>query len=478
MKPNRTLFGKSVSDPYDAAILTLISIVVYSIFLRENYGGLLSTQGYSGEMRPKMSRGINIGNALEAPKEGMWGVYIKDEYFSIIREAGFDTVRIPIRWSAHAEEETPYKISDEFFKRVDHVINKALEQNLTVIINVHHYEEIMRDPLGHRERFLALWRQISERYKDYPEGLCFELLNEPHDALTSELWNDLLLHAIKIIRESNPTRKIIVGPVGWNSVYNLRDLVLPPDKNMIVTFHLYTPFEFTHQGAEWVNPSPPVGKKWLGTESEQKQIRDELDIAVKWAMEHGNIPLLLGEFGAYSKADMDSRVRWTYFVAREAEKRNIAWCYWEFCSGFGAYDPKAERWRAELLNALIPKIGMYYVSADTEYGSISGSGWYYEGKYATIKLERTEFGFLILEVFDHFEGLNPEKDRIIDERTVEIYVDGPREVKAIWKKDYTRLILVIGVIGVMCALLILHFKIPKIFSYIPLKIRVKFKNKK
>jgi endoglucanase len=32
-----------------------------------------------------MQRGINIGNALEAPREGEWRVYIRDEYFRIIR---------------------------------------------------------------------------------------------------------------------------------------------------------------------------------------------------------------------------------------------------------------------------------------------------------------------------------------------------------------------------------------------------------
>ncbi|MEM4229169.1 MAG: cellulase family glycosylhydrolase [Thermoproteota archaeon] len=139
----------------------------------------------------RMRRGINIGNALEAPREGEWGVYIRDEYFKIIKEAGFDTVRIPIRWSAHAENSPPYRIDEAFFKRVDWVVNKSLEQHLTTIINIHHYEEIMQDPLGHRDRFKALWSQISEHYKGYPETLFFELLNEPYGELTDEKWNML-----------------------------------------------------------------------------------------------------------------------------------------------------------------------------------------------------------------------------------------------------------------------------------------------
>lgn len=66
-------------------------------------------------------------------------------------------------------------------------------------------------------------------------------------------------------------------------------------------------------------------------------------------------PLYLGEFGAYEKADLDSRVRWTNFVARESEKRNIPWAYWEFNSGFGVYDDFKKEWKVELLQALIPE---------------------------------------------------------------------------------------------------------------------------
>ena len=404
---------------------------VYNFKNEENYSEI------------EMRRGINIGNALEAPNEGDWGVYIKDDYFRIIREAGFDTVRIPIRWSNHAEYHPPYKIEDSFFRRVDWVVNRSLEQGLITIINIHHYNEIIQNPSEQKDRFISLWKQISEHYKDYPKTLCFELLNEPNEALTSSIWNEFIKEVVEVIRRTNPTRKLIVGPTDWNSVYKLGELVIPEDdRNIVVTFHLYTPFEFTHQGAEWVEPSPPVGRRWTGTEPEKRQIIDELDIATRWAAEHNNVSLLLGEFGAYSKADMASRVRWTYFVAREAERRNIAWCYWEFCSGFGAYDPEENDWREELLNALIPVGEKYYISLDTEYGSASGSGWYEEGSHATLIMNETNFGLLVQNVFDHFEGLEPG-DKLLDAKTVEVYVNGQRTIRAIWRRDYTRVLLIL-----------------------------------
>jgi endoglucanase len=174
-------------------------------------------------------RGINLGNALEAPFEGQWGVVIKDEYFKLIKDAGFDHVRIPIRWNAYADYKPPYTINPYIFERVDHVINEAFKNGLYVIINIHHYEEIMQEPEKHKERFLKLWEQIADHYKNYPESLYFELLNEPCFNLKSNLWNEYLKEAIKIIRKTNPTRKIIVGPTEWNNLYKLNELTIPLD---------------------------------------------------------------------------------------------------------------------------------------------------------------------------------------------------------------------------------------------------------
>ena len=119
--------------------------------------------------------------------------------------------------------------------------------------------------------------------------------------------------------------------------------------------HYYQPFNFTHQGASWVGQQSNawLGTEWTGTDKEKQDIISHLDQAVKWANEN-QLPLFMGEFGAYSKADMDSRARWTEFVAREAEKREMSWAYWEFGAGFGVYDRARGEWNEPLLNALMP----------------------------------------------------------------------------------------------------------------------------
>ena len=307
------------------------------------------------ERNQRLGRGINLGNALEAPNEGDWGVTLQSSYFKLVRQAGFNSVRIPIRWSTHASTEQPYAIDPTFFVRIDWAINQSFSNDLAVVINIHHYEEIMQDPAGHRERFLALWQQIAEHYKNHDADLIFEILNEPNNALTPDLWNTYLAQALEVIRESNSGRTVIIGTANWGGIGSLSNLEIPVDEqNTIVTVHYYNPFQFTHQGAEWVDGSDAwLGTHWTGSASEQQAVNNDLNQAESWGIAH-NKPIYLGEFGAYSAADMTSRTLWTNFVARQAETKNMSWAYWEFCSGFGIYDPEQAQWYNNLLNALIP----------------------------------------------------------------------------------------------------------------------------
>ncbi len=307
------------------------------------------------EQNKLLARSVNLGNALEAPNEGDWGVTLHEDYFSTIAKAGFTAVRIPIRWSTHTLENPPYSINSKFMARTEWAVKQALQNNLAAIINIHHFNSLYEKPQMQKERFIGFWKQIAVHYKNYPDQLFFEILNEPHDHLETDLWNKYLKEAVKVIRQSNPTRTLIIGGVQWNSIDALYSLQIPDDdQNIIATFHYYHPFHFTHQGAEWVSGSDAwLGTTWNGTEAEKAAVNADLEKAVKWAKEKKR-PLFMGEFGAYSKADMHSRAFWTDYVARQCEARNISWAYWEFCAGFGVHDPDTNTWRKTLLGALIP----------------------------------------------------------------------------------------------------------------------------
>ncbi len=302
----------------------------------------------------KLGRGINLGNALDAPTEGAWGVTLKADYFKTIKAAGFDSVRLPVKWSNHAQKDAPYTIDAKFAQRVDWAIDQALANNLNIVVNVHHYDQMDAGPDKNLPRLIGLWEQIARRLKDRPPQVYIELYNEPHDKLTEAKWNEALAQLIPVVRQTNPTRPIIVGPAQWNAIRALDQLKLPPDDhNLILTVHFYDPFHFTHQGASWVGGADKwKGTHWTGTKAEQSEIRKSLDTAAAWARKHDR-PVFLGEFGSLDKADMDSRATWTRFVTREAEARGFSWSYWEFCSSFGAYDPTTDAWRGPLKAALV-----------------------------------------------------------------------------------------------------------------------------
>lgn len=303
----------------------------------------------------RLGRGINLGNTLEAPHEGLWGVTLHEDDFAAIAQAGFRSVRVPIRWSAHTATRPPYEVSEAIFRRVEWVLEQALEAGLAAMVNVHHYDEIFRDPAGHEERLVAIWEQVASRLRDQPPEVVFELLNEPHDALDAERWNALHPRLLAAVRASNPERVVVLGPDRWNAIGQLRHLQLPAgDRRLIVSVHYYEPFRFTHQGASWVGPRSQewLGTEWHDTPEARREIERAFAAAAEWGRRHG-VPINLGEFGAYSRADLASRVRWTRAVRDAAEAHGFSWHYWEFASGFGAWDPRTRMWRPELRAALV-----------------------------------------------------------------------------------------------------------------------------
>jgi endoglucanase len=302
----------------------------------------------------KLGRGVNLGNALESPKEGEWGMKIEAEFFPLIKQAGFDHVRIPVKWMSHASQEAPYTVDKSFFERIDTILKQAEDAKLRVVLNHHHYEQLDKRAKEELPRAVAIWEQIATRYKDRGDWLYFELMNEPHEELNKDnAWTELIPPLLAAVRKTNPTRPVIIGPPFWNGMWALGKFKLPNDPNLIVTVHYYNPFKFTHQGAHWVKDSEPwIGTQWTGSDKELADITKEFDATAAWAKEN-NRPIYLGEFGAFNKADDESRAKWTAAITREAEKRGWSWAYWEFGAGFGVYDREHKAWRAGLRDALL-----------------------------------------------------------------------------------------------------------------------------
>lgn len=301
----------------------------------------------------RLGRGVNI-----IGYDPLWKstarARFQDRHFMLLKEAGFAHVRINLHPFRDTKMGEDHKLSDAWLATLDWAVQQALANHLLVILDLHEFQAMGENPDANKDRFLAAWRQIAERYKDQSSDVLFEILNEPNKKLTPELWNQLLRETLAIIRQTNPTRTVVIGPASWNNINQLDKLELPEnDRQIIATVHYYNPFAFTHQGAAWTGNKDKLGVKWNGTEEEQQAIVRDFDKAQNWARQHHR-PIYLGEFGAYDKGDMDSRVRWTSFVVRHAEKLGWSWGYWQFDGDFIVYDMKTQRWVEPIRDALIP----------------------------------------------------------------------------------------------------------------------------
>jgi endoglucanase len=271
-----------------------------------------------------VSKCVNLSNGLDAPYEGAWGYRIEDNHIAAIAREGFDTIRFPVRFQ---QSYADGRLDPELMARVDHVIETALAEGLKVILDFHHFEEIMSDPEGNSDLFVAIWTEISKRYEGWTSDLMFELLNEPNDKLTTEKVDALYDRVIPIIRTRHPDRWIIVGGGSW-SIWSELENLKPRDPKTAFTFHFYDPFFFTHQGATWVSDPPPPRR---GPLTEAERIEMTRDI-----MSLRDFPgtLFLGEFGTHVEVGTAQRAVWTKTVRQAAEAADIPWCHWGFASGF------------------------------------------------------------------------------------------------------------------------------------------------
>lgn len=305
------------------------------------------------EQNRRLGRGVNI-----IGYDPIWDsrdqARFQEKHFRLLKEAGFQHVRINLHPFRHMEKTNGWALSGKWLATLDWAVTRATAQGLQVILDLHEFQAMAKNPQANKEQFLAFWKQLSPLYQNAPDSVMFEILNEPNGDLTPELWNRYLGDALAIIRQKNPARAVVVGPGFWNSIDHLQELKLPADdRHLIVTVHYYKPMEFTHQGASWTNQKDRTGIPW-GTDAERESVTRDFSKVATWAAEN-NRPVYLGEFGAYDKAAMDLRVLYTTFVSRAAEKSGWSWAYWQFDGDFIVWDMKRDAWVEPILRALIPQ---------------------------------------------------------------------------------------------------------------------------
>jgi|CXWL01.1.fsa_nt_gi endoglucanase len=306
-------------------------------------GGALAACSQSAESQAPaapfpMRRGVNLGNALEAPNEGDWGYRIELAHLDAIRDAGFDGVRLPVRFDAHAGSTPPYAFGGNFWRRIDEIVDHALGLELKVQLDMHHYERLISEPERQRDRFLGMWSVIAHHFRGAPAGLMFELLNEPNgDLWDGERLTILQLEAVSAIHDANPIRPIVLGPSNWQNIDALSDWNAPKGENIYASVHYYEPHAFTHQNAEWLGADAPRFARAWGNPTDLQLVHDHIAVAARWGADRA-IGMQLGEFGVNRALPVQQRATWTRAVRETCEANGMAWCVWDFAGAFPIWD--------------------------------------------------------------------------------------------------------------------------------------------
>lgn len=328
--------------------------------LRDNTAGMV--------MAP-FKKGFNLSDWFNHEE----GKYLrKDTYtgkdFKDFRNMGVDVVRLPINFPAFMDSD--YRFSEDFLSALDYAVELAISNDMYVILDQHSYYGSRWYPEYGEVLVSSGLRQLAERYRDYADNVVFELFNEPGGNCPEEGWGELQRRLISTIREVDRNHYIIATPYGC-TIEKIWDLPVYDDDRLIYTFHLYTPFLFTHQGANWDNiplqyipqvpypydrdlmPAMPdqfIGnaeyENYYNTYPHQaisdERIRDRVLSAVNWARLH-RVPLFVGEFGTLTTVDNEYRCNWYSDVCRIFEENGIAWTAWEYRTrssdiDFGLFD--------------------------------------------------------------------------------------------------------------------------------------------
>lgn len=298
------------------------------------------------ELYEKMKIGWNLGNSLDASGTGLgsetaWGNPKSTQAFiDAVKEAGFETLRLPITWSGHFDEKT-CEIDEEWLERVDEVINYALNNDMYVIINTHHDGGWLKPTTDDEEKmitqFNTLWTQIAEYFKDYDEHLLFAGMNEFHEgygnptkeylALTDKL-NQNFVTTVRATGGNNAKRILVVQAYNTNATQALK-MVIPTDtavNKLMAEIHFYDPWSFAGEGkGDW-------GQTGVKTDNwGQEDWVYDIFGKIKANFVDKNIPVVIGEYGAVNNKEGNDDYRRYYveYVTKAAKENKLLPVWWD-----------------------------------------------------------------------------------------------------------------------------------------------------
>ena len=286
--------------------------------------------------------------------------------FELVHSLGFDHVRLPIDPEPLIAERQSGSLRPDAMARLDATVRDLNGLGLAVVLDIHPGQNWVKDVTGTDEgttRLFNFWRNFAHHYASSdPNLVFFEVLNEPFD-INWYRWAGIQARAVEVIRSQAPRHTIIATGAEYGKLDALVSTEPVRDDNVIYTFHMYQPMEFTHQGASWMPPgaiylhgvpypsSPGNVAPLLAAEPDEnarldlqryglehwddQRLAGEIGLVLEWARTR-HVPLWCGEFGVYREfAPPAARAQWIADARRAFEADGIGWAMWDYQGGFG-----------------------------------------------------------------------------------------------------------------------------------------------
>lgn len=332
------------------------------------------------ELVRDMGLGINLGNTLEScgswigknngvsGYETAWGSpIITQEMIKGYAECGFGVLRIPVAWSNLMAED--YTIHPDYMARVKQITDWTLDSGMYAIVNVHYdngwFSKFPTEKEECMKKYTRIWEQITEEFKDYPDTLMFESLNEEGGwesmwnrwsggtegkADSFSLLNEINQKFVDIVRAAggnNPKRHLLIA--GYNTDIDLTCdplYVMPTDSEnrCAVSVHYYTPSTFCiiEEDVSWGKAQ----SEW-GSEEDVAFLKENLDKLKTTFIDKG-IPVIIGEYGVATGNKTPETIRlFLSSVTKEAYDRQLCPVLWDITDVF--YDRNQCKFKDDLL---------------------------------------------------------------------------------------------------------------------------------
>ena len=232
--------------------------------------------------------GWNLGNAFECSAPGQdgesmqigipdgsihaetaWGSpVVTKKMIQAVKKAGFNAIRIPIRWQCHITNAQAMSIDKAWIARIKEVVGWCLDNGLKVIINVHHEKWLEGRPTyqykeENCQKLALLWMNIASEFANYDSRLAFAGTNEVHirdnwgkptaeNLEVQNAYNQIFVDMVRATGGNNAKRHLILQTYVCNPWFGIEngDFIIPKDAEgngnnyMSVEFHYYQPWSY------------------------------------------------------------------------------------------------------------------------------------------------------------------------------------------------------------------------------------------